>query len=511
MSIYGDLTSAKTIKDGNPASAERAPRESRGVPRQQGGHVAWSGYSVPSATGLMTETGAQLQPAGYPYWWMLLWGCEPVYRLMLQHDTIALARYVVTGPVRASSWDMTWDDSISKDDPAVRWVKDNILPLRRNVIREAIRAVDFGWQPFAVIWEIRDGMYVPNLEPLLPDATTVLQKKGTNRFAGLENRGEGSNTPTLFNDLESWAPSLDGEAGYPYGRSRLENLRTTAWAPWLEAYMRAKQLTEKISGIVPIVTHPPNGYVDDAGVAINYAAEADKLLNELPHGRGVRLEGALDPREIIANTPEFADKLSQVKVFDVDFLDAGNVAPAVSGFIALLEYYDKKLFRGMLRPERAGLEAVAAGSRADSEQHTETGAADSEAIDADLTGSFDEHVVRTALRLNFGEEKARRIHVISTPLLKWKQQVFREVISRLVSNPDIAISTAKTLDMDGMFGQLSLPQIKAFVFEAIEKNPAPPAESGVNGNTNGNERLKAEQLAEVLHAWFSQHQPHQPH
>jgi hypothetical protein len=67
-------------------------------------------------------------------------------------------------------------------------------------------------------------------------------------------------------------------------------------------------------------------------------------------------------------------------------------------------------------------------------------------------------VVRTALRLNFGEELARRIHVISTPLLKWKQQVFREMLTRLVSIPDIAVSVAKSLDMDAMFSQMSLPQ-----------------------------------------------------
>lgn len=498
--FYGDLSTTKFVKDGTARAT--TPKKGERVQRQSHGRVAWGGYIAPNPCGSYRPMdGVATSDCSFPYWHMLLWGIEPVYRLMLQQQTIALARYIVTGPVRASTWDMTWDDEISKDDPAIQWVKDNILPLRRKVMRDAIRAVDYGWQPFAVSWEIRDGLYIPNLEPLLPDTTLVL--KDGNKFAGLENQPEKGET-VKFGAMESWAPALDAEAGYAYGRSRLENVRTTAWAPWLNTALRMRELEGKISGIIPIVSHPPGGYQDDDGNSVNYATEANTILSELPQGRGVRIETALDVAQLLEH-PEFAAKLAELKLFDVDFLDAGSVTPAVSGFISLLEYWDKQLFRGMLRPERAGLEAVAAGSRADSEQHTETGAADSEAIDADLTESFDEHVVRTALRLNFGEEKARRIHVISTPLLKWKQQVFREMLTRLVSIPDIAISVAKSLDMSAIFSQMSLPELKSFVMETIEKPPAPPTDSGLkpsNGNGRMN-RADMEQFAAVLSEHFS--------
>jgi hypothetical protein len=244
------------------------------------------GYTAPSACGLMSDTGGTIQPCGFPYWRMLLWGVEPVYRLMMQQQTIALARYIVTGPVRASAWDYTFFDASGKpikgdDEPAIRWLKDNVLPLRRKVMRDAIRAVDYGWQPFAVTWEIRDGMYHPDVRPLLPDSTTVLQDDGGN-FAGLENYGEKGGEPVRFNDLESWAPALDGEAGYAYGRSRLENVRTTAWAPWLNTVMRMRELESKLSGITPIVTHPPGGYVDDDGNYVNFATKPTKSFRNSP-------------------------------------------------------------------------------------------------------------------------------------------------------------------------------------------------------------------------------------
>jgi hypothetical protein len=284
------------------------------------------------------------------------------------------------------------------------------------------------------------------------------------------------------------------------------NLRTKAWAPWLNTVLRMRELESKFRGIIPIVTHAPNGEPDADGNYVSYAEGANTILEELPRGHGVRIESLVDPRELLDKDADVVKIVASLKAINVDFLDAGSVTPAVTGFISLLEYWDKQLFRGMLRPERAGLEAVAAGSRADSEQHTETGAADSEAIDADLTASFDEHVVRTALRLNFGEEKARRIHVISTPLLKWKQQVFREMLTRLVSIPDIAVAVANYLDVPAMFSQLSLPTLKKEFGDIVmeKKEPtdpeAPPPNNG-NGRMNGNgdARAQAEHLAEAIY------------
>jgi hypothetical protein len=498
--MYGDLTGANLVKTANPAGARIKPRIGVSAGRQFPG----IGLRQPSACGVIDERGGVLEDAKFPYWRMLLWGCEPVYRMMARQQTLALARYIVTGPIRASIWDYTHDDSIDKGDPAIRWLKDNILSLRRKVMREALRAVDYGWQPFAIPWTIRDGMYCPDVRPLLPEATTVMQDQ-SGAFAGLENAGEFGKA-TQFNDLESWAPTLGGEAGYAYGSSRFENVRTTAWAPWLNTVMRVRELEAKLSGIVPIVSHPPGGYKDDDNNSVEYATEADTILNELPHGRGVRIETALDVAQLL-EYPEFAAKLAELKLFDVQFLDAGSVSPALVGFISLLEYWDKQLFRGMLRGERAGLEAVAAGSRADSEQHTETGAADSESIDADLTESFDEGPFRTALRLNFGDDKARRIHIISTPLQTWKKQIFREMLTRLVSIPDIAVDVSRSLDMDAMFSQMSMPQIRDFVVSAVTNPPnTAPADSGLKEpppSDGKSDEAKAELLATRLHQTFS--------
>jgi hypothetical protein len=431
----------------------------------------------------------------YPYWHMMLWGHEPVYRIIRAIPTAALARYIVLGPIRASLFNYkapTRDDNA----PPTKWLKDVILPLRRKWF-EALRAYDYGWQPFVTPWRIEDGVYKPDLRPVLPDTTTVYQSVD-GEFAGIRNQGA-DGEPRDFNNLESWAPTLDAEAGYAYGRSRYENIRETAVPEWFEVITRLKRLRAKVSDIIPMISHPPGTYHDDdTGEDINFAEAADSMLANLPLGVGVRTETALTVEQLLGN-PEFAAKLAELDLFRIKLLDAGTSTQGIAGLIQNLEYLDKLIFRGSLRPERAGLEAVQAGSRADSEQHTETGAGDSEDIDGELTSSFNEVVVKPGLRMNFGDAAAEAYGVISSPLLKWKQQVFRELLTRLVSIPELAHDVAGALDMDDMIDQMNLPRLKAFVLSALQEKKA-ELPAGKNGKPPTDKAIStmAQQLAEAL-------------
>lgn len=473
------------------AAGETASPRKKAVLKQPSGSVAW-GPSAGTAVGCWPShycptTTERDGTCEYPYWQMLCWGAPPVYRLMRNHPTIALARSTVVGPVIGSAWDLDWDDDAN--ERAIEWVTNEILPLRRSVMRDAVRTVDYGYQPFAIPWEMKDGMMVPRVRALLPDITTILEDKHGD-FAGVRN---GSQT---FNNLESWVPALDGEAGYKYGRSRYENIRDTGWAGWLDTMVRAKNLESKLSGIIPIVMHPPGGSEDEDGNQVRFRDSAVTALRELYNGVGVALETIPFLPEDIMDEP----KLANMPLFKVDFLDAGSVSPAMIGFIAKLEYWDKLLFRGLLRGERTGLEAVSAGSRADSEQHTDTGTADSEEVDAELTSQF-QAVVNTALRLNFPGQEGK-IRLKAAPLLKRKLQVFRELMSRLVSVPELAVEVARSLDMDAIFAQMSLPQLRKFTVEAAMESMNNDPVNSTKGDPKREQKTRegAEKVADILSA-----------
>jgi hypothetical protein len=235
------------------------------------------------------------------------------------------------------------------------------------------------------------------------------------------------------------------------------------------------------------VRYSPDGHetdnTDGTTERVKYQTEAQTLLSNLTYAAGVSIERALSVTETLAEHGEHPhiDKLLEASDIDVDFYDAGNVSQAMPGFIQKLEYLDKLKFRGVLRPERSGLEAVAAGSRADSEQHTATGAADSESIDADLTASFDEGPYRTAIRLNFGEEVARRIHLVASPLQERKQAIFWKFLDRVMSSdPDVATAMALTGDVDAMLTQSNVPSLKrkfADVLAEVQKDKAERAKA----------------------------------
>jgi hypothetical protein len=481
--------------------AEGRPRLDQ-QPRRQGKHPTGvsilGGIDQNLAVGSFDLNSPSLETTSgcaFPYWHMAFYGSEPYYRIIRQIPTVALIRYIVLGPIRASLFNYkapTRDDN----SPPTKWLKDAILPLRRKWL-ECLRSWDYGWQPMVTPWTIKDGLYVPDLRPVLPDNTAVLQNE-FGEFAGIENTGVDGKTRT-FNNLESWAPTLDAEAGYAYGASRLENIRWTAVPEWLETIVRLKRLRGKVSDIIPMISHPPGSYVDeDTGERIDFAEEAENILNSLPLGVGVRTETALTVGQLLGN-PEFAAKLAELDLFRIKLLDAGSSAQSITGMVQNLEYIDKLFARGLLRPERSALEAVAAGSRADSEQHTETGAGDSEDIDGELTASFNEVVVKTGLRLNFGDKAAEQYAVISSTLLKWKQQVFREILTRLVSIPEIAHSVAATLDMDDMIDQMNLPRLQAFVLEALQekKEELPPGKDGKPPTD-----AQTKQLAEAFSAFL---------
>jgi hypothetical protein len=470
---YGPLNVIRPVPAARVAPRNDTPREGDRVKRQGAPRTASAASSCyPVCGSYETSSGRTVYECDFPYWHMLLWGTEPVYRLIASHPTVALARSIVLEPVIASTWDVTWTD-LPDEHPAIKWTEDVILPMRREVMREAVRAFDFGYQPFAVVWEIVEGRYVPHTKPLLPESTTILEDKYGN-FAGVKNVGEGTysdkNEITL-NNLESWVPALDGEAGYKYGRSRYENIRSTAWANWLETLVRVNQLQNKLSGIIPIVRHSPDGYIDDDGEAVNFSTGGDTLLAALPRAEGVRIERAMSVSELLKEHGDHPhiDKLIAASDIDVTFYDAGNVSQALPGFIAKLEYLDKLLFRGTLRPERAGLEAVAAGSRADSEQHTASGAPDSESIDANLTASYNAGPYYTAIRLNFGEDVARRIRLLSGPLQERKQAASWKFLDRAMSSdPEVATAMAMTADVDAMFTQSNIPSVGKFA-ASLEK------------------------------------------
>lgn len=468
--------------------SRRQPRNGPGIPGSwaPGGRYVTVGNRTRAISAVGLGENAYGKPPspmspGYPYWCMPFVGDYWTYRMILDHPTVRLVRALVMQPIAASTWSIESDPG--SNEQAHQWCMDNILKYRREIVGHALRMLDFGNYPFSIVWLMEAGKYIiDNFKAMLPDLTIQLQDQHGN-FAGIVNQD------VEFNELESIVFRHDAEPGNPYGRPRLENLRTTAWPMWLNTAMKSEDLATTLSGIIPIVTVPGGGYYDESGQPVYYVDEGAAIVDNLPQGNGVVIQSAAFSIEDLRNTPELAG----TKLIDVDFYDAGNYSAALEGFINRMEYADKLIFRGYYRSERTGTEATQAGSRADSAEHGKVGVLDDESIDDDIA-----HVVNTGplyngLTLNFGREEAWKHRIKTPPLGDRKREVFEDLVASMMKNDVIAVELVKILDVDRILRDVDVPAMGKLTAEALEASAGRAAKAKADAAEQKQQQKGAQQ------------------
>ena len=143
----------------------------------------------------MAQTAAGGIPSssagGLPGFFAAAPGTYQTYRQISAHPTNALVRGIVAAPIVANSW--RWKKCRPNvPDEWVNFAQQVLGPLRQSLVRDALRALEFGWVGFEKIWQIQNGRRVlTRLKPLLWDCTEILVDDHGNP-AGLLNRPPGT-------------------------------------------------------------------------------------------------------------------------------------------------------------------------------------------------------------------------------------------------------------------------------------------------------------------------------
>jgi hypothetical protein len=114
------------------------------------------------------------------------------------------------------------------------------------------------------------------------------------------------------------------------------------------------------------------------------------------------------------------------------------------------------MFRGWLRPERAGLEGTH-GTRADAAVHTDTGLLDSELIDLDFAAAVNRQLINPLLVANFGQAARDAVRVEPNPLSDDSTETNRRVVQSLLANPTTGSLVAAKIDVDALLADLAVP------------------------------------------------------
>lgn len=375
-------------------------------------------------------------------------GTYQTYRQISAHPTNALVRGMIAAPIVANSW--RWKKR--RDDVPDEWVdfvKAILDPLRQAIVRDALRALEFGWAGFEKIWEIQnDRRILRRLKPLLWDCTDILVDDHGNA-CGLLNRPPGQ-PPVVLRGEKYFLYTFDGEAGNPYGRSRHENVRQ-AWGQSEEIRQRLAQYMKKVAGIIVQLHYPEGTTRDSAGAERPNQWLGQQVLDAVSAGRSVMFPNGFASTADLRTAYELAGK----SPWQLSSFEAGG-ADHAPGIKLILEYYDALIFRGWLRPERSGLESRH-GSRADAQAHTDSGTLDSELIDRDLADAITRDVVDDLLIFNFGRKARGAIAVEPAPIETDSLASLRDVLTTLLSKGDAQVTSR--IDANALLDQLCVPRM----------------------------------------------------
>lgn len=387
------------------------------------------------------------------------------YRRMLRDPTIQIARATALAPVMMAGWSIEvrkeWASAhkghaLLKREDIAQVATLMLSALWEDYIEDAVRMIDFGWAGFENVFSIRrDGLpkeadspdavlWLEKLKPLLVDMTAIDVDEPTGNFAGFTNNN------VRLPVEKSLLLTYDGEAGNLYGRARLENVRK-AHRRWEEADESAARYDRKVAGVFLIMHYPRGSNKDLAGNIVPNSQIAQRALNSIVAGKGVALPNdwstvpgdsdSESPYGSLKQSPD-GDKTS----WKLEMLEDNGGRQA--GFNERLKYIDMQKVRGMFTPERAVLESMKAGSKADSLTHQDVVAVQAQLLCNKICREFTRQVLNPWVVLNYGPDAKDMLYVKPGAIVDETREFMEECLAALFTNkPEILLGSAKLISI----------------------------------------------------------------
>jgi hypothetical protein len=395
-------------------------------------------------------------------------------------------------PIVASEWGYQ-----SKDDPEdvrLNFVKDQLEPLRFEILSDALRALDYGCAGFEKVWKVGGGDFVLDcLKPLRVDGMQVVADP-TGSFAGIETIGVDGQRKRL-GVHKSWLYTYDGEFGYLYGRSRLENLRATAWRDWLDAATDLVKISKKASGKLGKLTTPAGSFKAPDGSTVSWDAVAlkvgqmlnsDAVLLHLYH-MGTSTPGVLG----MQNFDQFV-ALLKASAVNLEMVDFGDTGPALLATLERMRRNEERMFAGYFQSPRTGM-ATQGGTKADAGEHRDSSIVNSENVATSIARSFNRQVVDDILVLKFGEAARGTVWVNPGKLTDANVATDNKILDAVLLDPQLREQYLLKIDLDSITDRRAIPHEEPIVLEqplptvppitgAVIKDPNIPQANPANDN-----------------------------
>jgi hypothetical protein len=381
-------------------------------------------------------------------------GSFETYRVMRRNPTIALARAIATAPILSARWSVEATDDA--DAEIVSFVQQQMDRLWADFVSDALFCFDYGFQSWEKVFAVADlngrqYIVLDKLKPLAPDITQYRADKDTGAFAGVRNGDV---------DLDSgkclWLAN-EPEAGNPFGASRLENIRKTAWYPWERLGERKLQYAARVAGVTPMIEYPEGESLDASGAKRSNFLIACALLDALGRGKGITMPNVFS--SFAGDLARSGVDLDKLRAWRIDFLETKTAHG--DDLIQMAKHYESLMMRGFLAPERSGTEAAQSGSRADSKTHGDIALLISQLSFMGFLRLLNRDVVNPLIAVNFGPQHQDHVYLTSAGLDPELLAFFRSVMTTVFAgNVDLLLSS---VDFDAMLDATGLPKSEEVV------------------------------------------------
>ena len=398
-------------------------------------------------------------------------GSIKTYREMRANPTVAMARLISTAPIRTADWTIDADDGVP--DAKKKLIETEIKKHWFDLINALMLGLDYGFSPFELVWKAgSDGakLVLEKIKPLLVDVTKARVDRATGALAGLDNQGV-----TLPLNQMLWY-TYDQEAGEIFGRSRHENIRTTAWKDWTEIAGRARLYFERVAGATPIMEYPDGESTDASGATRSNWDIARMLVSQLQNCKAIVMPNVLAPyAQDFARAGKNPNDLTAWRINFLETKDSHG-----DEFEKAMRHKETLILRGWLVPERAASEAQTAGSRADSESHGDLMAGMSDIVLQDCINCVNRQLIDPLVRYNFGEDAVGSIRLNRVAVDSEAQAFIRELTKSVFGAPANTKLLLEVADAYQMLDMAGVPKLKTQVSQEklIADLPQAPAPGG---------------------------------
>ena len=379
---------------------------------------------ISQATGVMTYTS--------------LSGKE--IRKMRRNPTIFFARLMVRAAILGAEW--TVESAPGYENTAIVCA-EHFLHYRDDFLESAVSGcLDWGWQPFELVWAIEEGeLRLKKIKPLIQDITDIVADSKTGEWDGYK-QGD-----VEISRFSSMLININVEGDMHKGESYLGNVQ--------EAYTRMQRVNgnsdtydTKIAGAHWIIRFPEGSSLYQ-GVETENEVICSKLIQSLQNSGSFGI-----PKRIKQALVGLNDQSNGT--WEIELVEASGSG---ANFEERLNRCDKEIVRGYGLPERSILEGQY-GTKAEAGEHGDFAITGIELLHRRIVSLFNKQAVNTWLKENFGDDVVDKVYIKAQPLTDSAIATMRSLYDKILTSPEGSLTEIAVLDVDAIRDRLGIPYTK---------------------------------------------------